>query len=117
MNARTLNPKSADNNYLLRLLNGNTEMKGVVLNEIFQSLPKCLSEINSSIRKKDSLGVITFCARAKSAFSMLREEKLANSFQRIEDFARNGEMSSAEILFTTEFADTIVKLQLIQKAV
>jgi hypothetical protein len=117
MNAITLNSKSLDNKYLLRLLYGNTEMMGVVLNEIFQSLPKCLAEINSSIRSKDSLGVITFSARAKSAFYMLREEKLANSFQRIEDFARNGEMSSAEILFTTEIADTMIKLQLIQKAV
>jgi hypothetical protein len=117
MNATTLNSKSLDNNYLLRLLHGNTEMMGVVLNEIFQSLPKCISEINSSISKKDSLSVITFSARAKSAFYMLREEKLAKVFQRIEDFARNGEMSSAENLFATEFTDTIVKLQLIQKAV
>jgi HPt (histidine-containing phosphotransfer) domain-containing protein len=117
MNASILPSKSLDKNYLLRLLQGNTEMMGVVLHEILHNLPKCLAEINSSICKNDSLGVITFASRAKSACAMLREEQLVQSFQMIEDYARKGELSSAKNLFSDEFNDTLVKLQLIKKSV
>jgi hypothetical protein len=117
MKAITITSKSLDNNYLLRLLNGNNEMMRVVIHEIFQSLPICLSEINSSLQTNDSLGVITFAARAKSAFLMLREEKLANSFQRIEEYARKGEMSSAKNIFTSHYNETLSTLKLIQEAV
>lgn len=113
----TKTSKTLDNNYLLRLLHGNAEMMDVVLKEIFQILPKCLSEISSSLQINDSLGVITFAARAKSAFFMLREEKLANSFQMIEDYARKGEMSSAKNLFSSDYDETLNKLKLVQEAV
>lgn len=117
MKAITITSKSLDNNYLLRLLNGNNEMMRVVICEIFQNLPISLSEINSSLQTNDSLGVITFAARAKSAFLMLREEKLANSFQMIEDFARKGEMTSAKNLFSSDYDETLNTLKLIQEAV
>jgi len=117
MNPSILPSKSYDKTYLLRLLNGNTEMMGVVLNEIFQSLTVCLSEINSSLQSNDSLGVITFATRAKSAFLMLREEKLANSFQMIEEHARKGQMSSAKNIFTSDYDETLSALKLIQEAV
>ena len=117
MNPSILPSKSYDKSYLLRLLNGNTEMMGVVFQEILRNLPNCLSEINSSIYRNDPLGVITFAVRAKSACTLLREEQLAQSFQLIEDYARKGELSSAQNLFTSEFNHTLVKLQLIEEAV
>jgi hypothetical protein len=116
MKAITITSKSLDNNYLLRLLNGNNEMMRVVIHEIFQSLPICLSEINSSLQTNDSLGVITFAARAKSAFLMLRDEKLANSFQMIEEHARKGQMSSAKNIFTSDYEETLSALKLIKEA-
>lgn len=117
MNAMTPNLKSFDKNYLFGLLQGNTEMMGVVINEIQHTLPRCISEIELSIQKNDHLGVITFAARAKSAFYMLREDRLANSFQKIEDCARKGEMSRVKDLFTAELNQTADKPELFQKTV
>lgn len=99
MKQSILPSKSFDKNYLLRLLNGNSEMMGVVLNEIYHNIPNSLSEIETSFQKNDSLGVVTYASRAKSAFSMLREEKLVLAFQNIIIAASQGEMSSAQEIF------------------
>lgn len=117
MNASIQTSNSLDKNYLLRLLQGNNEMMGVVLKEIVQTLPKCLAEISSCISLNDTLGVVTYSLRAKSAFFILREDRLVESFQKMEDFARKGEMSSVQNLFTAELNNTLVKLELIEEAV
>ena len=106
---------SIDKNNLLRLLNGNNEMMDTVLREIFQNIPASLTEINSSIKNNDYLGVITFAPRVKSAFFMLGEPQLALTFQAIEDSARMGEMSEVKHRFETVFHETIVKINLIQE--
>jgi hypothetical protein len=108
---------SFDKNYLLRLLNGNTEMMGVVLNEIFQNLPNCLSEINSSLKTNDSIGVVTYASRAKSALLMIREDQLAQAFDHIEISARNGEMHLAEITFIDAFNHTLARMNSMKDAV
>jgi hypothetical protein len=117
MNPSILPSKSFDKNYLLRLLSGNVEMMGVVLNEISHNVPHCLNEINSSLNAKDTLGVVTFASRARSAFSILREDKLAEAFMNIERSARNGEMSEAQVLFSNIFPVTLSCIHSIQTAV
>ena len=109
--------KSFDKNYLLRLLNGNTDMMGVVLNEIFHNIPTCLSEINESFKSNDSFGVVTYAARAKSAFHMIREDHLALAFSTIENSARKGEMTSAENTFTDVFNATLFRISSMKEAV
>jgi hypothetical protein len=116
MNPSILPSKSVDKNYLLRLLNGNTEMMGVVLNEIFQNIPHCLKEINSGLNSNDSLNVAAYASRAKSAFNILREDHLAQAFLQIETAARNGKMSDAEVLFTSIFNTTLSRISFIQEA-
>jgi hypothetical protein len=117
MNPSILPSKSFDKNYLLRLLNGNTEMMGVVLNEIYYNLPKCLSEIDSGLKSNGSLGVVTYAARAKSALLMIREDQLAQAFNRIEISARNGEMKLAEITFIDAFNDTLSCISSMKEAI
>jgi HPt (histidine-containing phosphotransfer) domain-containing protein len=117
MNPSILPSKTFDRNYLLRLLNGNTEMMGVVLNEIFHNIPNCLSEIHSSIKAKDSLGVVTYASRAKSALSILREEQLVQAFIIIEKSARNGQMSIAEDTFSGIFDTTLSRISSMKEAV
>ena len=109
--------KSFDKNYLLRLLNGNSEMMGVVLNEIFHNLPNCLAEINSSLKTNDSIGVVTYASRAKSALLMIREDRLAQAFHHIEISARNGEMKHAEITFFDAFNNTLSRITGMKEAV
>ena len=113
----SLPQKTLDKNYLLRLLNGNNEMMGTVLNEIFQSIPKSLAEINSSILSNDYLGVITFAPRVKSAFSMLGEAQLALTFEAIEVSARKGEMSAVKDLFEAALHESVGKIHIIQEGV
>ena len=117
MTAINPNSKSFDKNYLIGLLQGNTEMMSVIINEINHKLPQCISEIELSIQKNDPLGVITFASRAKSAFQMLREDRLANSFQKIEDYARKGEMSRVKDLFTSELNPSANQIELLRKSV
>jgi hypothetical protein len=117
MSPSILPSKSFDKNYLLRLLNGNTEMMGVVLNEIYYTLPKCISEIDSSIKFNDSHGVVTYAARAKSALLMIREDQLAQAFNQIEISARNGEMKLAEITFIGAFNQTLARITSMKEAV
>lgn len=90
---------SFDRNYLLRLLNGNAEMMGVVLNHIYHNIPNCLSEIELGIAKNNSTRIITYANRAKSAFSMLREDLYAQAFQNIVFAASRGELSSVKEIF------------------
>lgn len=117
MNPSILPSKSFDKNYLLRLLNGNTEMMGVVLNEIFHNLPNCLSEINNSLKIKDATGVVTFASRAKSALHMIREDQLASAFSTIEDSAKKGEMTIAENTFSNVFNTTLARISNMQETV
>ena len=109
--------KSFDKNYLLRLLNGNSEMMGVVLNEIFHNLPDCLAEINSSLKTNDSIGVATYASRAKSALLMIREDQLAQAFDHIEISARNGEMNLAKFTFVDAFNRTLARINSMKEAV
>jgi HPt (histidine-containing phosphotransfer) domain-containing protein len=111
----SLQQKTIDKNYLLRLLSGNNEMMRAVLNEIFQNIPKSLTEINSSILSNDCLGVITFAPRVKSAFSMLGEAQLALAFESIEISARKGEMSKVKDLFEGVFQESLGKINLLQE--
>lgn len=117
MHPPILHSKSFDKNYLLRLLNGNTEMMGIVLNEIYHNIPKCISEIDSSIKFNDSHGVVTYAARAKSALLMIREDQLAQAFNQIEISARNGEMKLAEITFIGAFNQTLARITSMKEAV
>jgi HPt (histidine-containing phosphotransfer) domain-containing protein len=117
MNPSILPSASHDKNYLLRLLNGNTEMMGVVLNEIYHNIPNCLSEINASLKSNDSLGVVTYAARAKSALSILREDQLTQAFSEIEISARNGEMKLAEITFSSVFTNTLSRITSMKESV
>ena len=117
MNPSILPSKSFDKNYLLRLLNGNTEMMGVVLNEIYYTLPKCLSEIDSGLKNNDSLGVVTYAIRAKSALLMIREDQLASAFSTIEDSAKKGEMTIAENTFSNVFNTTLARISNMQETV
>ena len=117
MNPSLLPSKSFDKNYLLRLLNGNTEMMGVVLHELFQNIPHCMSEINSSLQCKDSIGVVTYAARAKSALHILREDQLAEAFMSIEQSARNGQMSGAESTFSSVCNTTLSRINALQESV
>ena len=110
MNPSILPSKTNDKNYLLRLLNGNTEMMGVVLNEIYHNLPNCLSEINTSLKLNDSHGVVTYASRAKSALHMIREDQLALAFSSIENSARMGEMISAESTFLGVFNTALSRI-------
>ena len=89
-------------------------MRDTVLNEIFQNIPKSLSEINSSFQANDYLGIITFAPRVKSAFSMLGETHLALAFQAIELSAKKGEMSVAKDLFNAALHETMEKINLMQ---
>jgi len=107
MNPLILPSKPPNKNYLLRLLNGNTEMMDVVLYEIYNNLPKCVSEIDLSLKTNDSFGVVTYATRAKSAFLLINEEKLALAFSNIEDLARKGEMTHAKNTFTGVFNTTL----------
>jgi hypothetical protein len=117
MNPSLLPSNSFDKNYLLRLLNGNTEMMGIVLNELFQNIPNCMSEINSSLISKDSMGVVTYASRAKSALHILREDQLAEAFSIIEQSAKNGHMSIAESTFSSICGDTLSRMNKIQESV
>jgi len=117
MKTSPLSSKSIDKNYLLRLLNGNSEMMGVVLNEILQNIPTCIAEINSSIKANDHLGIITFAPRVKSAFSMLGEAQLALTFEAIEVSARKGEMSAVKDLFEAALHESVGKIHIIQEGV
>jgi HPt (histidine-containing phosphotransfer) domain-containing protein len=117
MNPSLLPSKPFDKNYLLRLLNGNTEMMGVLLNELFQNIPNCMSEINSSLLAKDPLGVATYASRAKSAMHILREDQLAEAFSKIEQSARNGKLSVAESTFSNIHKTTISRINNIQESV
>jgi HPt (histidine-containing phosphotransfer) domain-containing protein len=117
MNPSLLPSNSFDKNYLLRLLNGNTEMMGIVLNELFQNIPNCMSEINSSLISKDSMGVVTYASRAKSALSILREDQLAKAFMSIEHSARNGQMSVAESTFSSVCNTTLSRINAMQESV
>ncbi|MFM1770927.1 MAG: hypothetical protein RLZZ71_69 [Bacteroidota bacterium] len=91
-------------------------MMGVVLNEIFHNIPNCLNEIHSGLNSNDSLNVATYASRAKSAFTILREDQLAKAFLQIETAARKGNMSDAEILFTDIFDTTLSRISFIQEA-
>jgi HPt (histidine-containing phosphotransfer) domain-containing protein len=117
MNPSSLPSKSFDKNYLLRLLNGNTEMMGVLLNEIYHNLPNCLAEINSSLKTNDATGVVTYASRAKSALLMIREDQLALAFSNIEDSAKKGEMTLAENTFTGVFNNTLSRISSMKEAV
>jgi len=92
-------------------------MMGVVLNEIFHNLPNCLAEINSSLKTNDSIGVVTYASRAKSALLMIREDQLAQAFHHIEISARNGEMKLAEITFFDAFNNTLSRITGMKEAV
>jgi hypothetical protein len=116
MNPSILPSKSYDKTYLLRLLNGNTEMMGVVLNEIYYNLPNCLSELNASLKSNDSFGVVTYASRAKSALQMLREDQLALIFSSIEDSAKRGELRLAENTFSSVFNTTLTRITNIKEA-
>jgi hypothetical protein len=116
MKPSILPSKSFDKNYLLRLLNGNVEMMGVVLNEIFHNIPNCLIEINSSFSAQDSLGVATYASRARSAFSMLREDNLAEAFMKIERCARKGELSIAQVTFSEISTVTLSRIENMQSS-
>ena len=117
MNPSILPTAGFDKNYLLRLLNGNSEMMGVVLNEIFHNLPNCLAEIKSSLKTNDSIGVVTYASRAKSALQMIREDQLAQAFNNIEISARKGEMKLAEITFIDAFNHTLSRITSMKEAV
>lgn len=117
MNPTTLPSKSFDTNYLLRLLNGNSEMMEVLLDEIFNKLPNCLAEINSSLKTNDSVGVVTYASRAKSALVMIREDQLAQAFNHIEISARNGKMNLAELTFIDAFNRTLARINSLKEAV
>lgn len=92
-------------------------MMGVVLNEIYHNLPNCLSELKASITSNDSLGVITYAARAKSALQMIREDQLALAFSSIEDSAKRGEMNLAENTFSSVFNTTLSRIRSMKEAV
>ncbi len=116
MNPSILPSKSVDKNYLLRLLNGNTEMMGVVLNEIFHNIPNCLNEIHSGLNSNDSLSVATYASRAKSAFTILREDQLAKAFLQIETAARSGNMNAATGTFTSVLEASRSRISSIKEA-
>ena len=116
MNPSILPSKSVDKNYLLRLLNGNTEMMGVVLKEIFHNIPNCLNEIHSGLNSNDSLSVATFASRAKSAFTILREDQLAIAFLHVETAARAGNMNAATSTFTSVLEASRSRISSIKEA-
>jgi len=109
--------KSLDKNYLLRLLNGNTEMMSIVLSNVFQNIPHCLNQINSCMQANDKLGVITYASRAKSAFSLIREEQLVMAFHKIALTARDGELSTIREFVSATHTDTLGKLSALKEAV
>lgn len=74
-------------------------MMGVVLNQIYHNIPNCLSEIEMGIAENNSSRIVTFASRAKSAFSMLREDQYAQAFQNIILTASRGELSSVKEIF------------------
>lgn len=117
MNTSNLSIDPPDKNYLLRLLNGNTKMMGIVLNEIYHNLPNCLSEINTSLKLNDSYGVVTYASRAKSALLMIREDQLALAFSSIENSARMGEMISAESTFMGVFNTALSRISNMKETV
>lgn len=92
-------------------------MMGVVLNEIHNTLPKCLDEIDSGLKICDSLGVVAYASRTKSAMHMLQEEQLAETFFKIENAVRMGEWSSAENQFNSILNETTDILNSIKEAV
>ena len=91
-------------------------MMGVILNEIYHKLPTCLSEINASLKSNDSIGVVTYASRAKSALHMIREDQLAKAFMTIEDLARNSEMALAENTFSSVFSTTLDRITQMKEA-
>lgn len=105
-----------DKNYLLRLLNGNTEMMGLVLNEIFKNIPNCFNEINTGLQSNDSLRVAAFASRAKSAFNILQEDQLAMAFLQIETAARAGNMNAATGTFTSVLEASLSRISSIKEA-
>lgn len=74
-------------------------MMGVVLTQINQNIPNCIAEIESGVQQLDSIRVVTYAGRAKSAFSMLREEQTAQAFQHIILAATNKDFQTIKILF------------------
>lgn len=92
-------------------------MMGLVLNEIYHNIPNCLSEINASLKSTNSLGVVTYASRAKSALSLLREDELALAFTDIERSARNGDMLLAKKTFSSVFATTLSRISSMKEAV
>lgn len=101
MTPTVLPKKSFDKNYLLRLLNGNEEMMAVVLNHINHTIPNCFSEIEIGLAENDSIRIVTFANRAKSAFNMLREDQFSKAFQNIILAASRGELSTVKEIFST----------------
>lgn len=82
-------------------------MMGIVLNEIYQNLPTCITEIDASLKTNDSLGVVSFAARAKSALLLIKKDILALAFLNIEESARKGEMTLAKNTFNSTFYSTL----------
>ena len=99
MKSSILPSKSFDKNYLLRLLNGNTEMMGAVLTQINQNIPSCMAEIEFGIQQSDYIRIVTYASRAKSAFSMLREKQTTQAFQHIILAATNKDFFTVKDLF------------------
>ena len=92
-------------------------MMGVVLNEIYHNLPNCLSELNASLKSNDSLGVVTYAARAKSALQMIRENQLALAFSSVKDSAKKSKMALAETTFSGVFNTTLERIKGMKEAV
>ena len=92
-------------------------MMVVVLSEIAQNITNCLSEIYSSLKAQDAIGVAAYASRAKSAFDILREDELVKAFNSIEQDARNGKISLAECTFYSAYKPAILCLVALWEAV
>ena len=85
--------------YLVRLLNGNIEMARSIVEDIINDIPKCLDQVESHLDSDNKEEAILYVLKAKSAFTVLQGQHLANEFVEVEALAKEGNWTNFQNRF------------------
>gem|GEM_PF-2194804 len=81
---------SMQHTYLVRLLNGNVEMAKNIVDDIINQIPWCLDQVENHLDSDNKEEAILYVLKAKSAFTVLQGQQLANEFVEVEALAKEG---------------------------
>ena len=87
------------NSYLVRLLNGNVEMAKSMVDEIIKDIPWCLEQLDNHLDSENKEEAILYVLKAKSAFTVLQGQQLANDFIEVETLAKEGNWENVQNRF------------------